>query len=70
MAMADKHRGMTRRAAAAGLLTAMPLAAQAPAAAPAPESMEAVREAQKRSTEQLRKLKVPVETEPAFSFHP
>lgn len=57
----------TRRQLAIGL-GAAPLLAQAPPAAPDPNSIETAREQVKRNSETLAKFQIPQATEPSFLF--
>ena len=68
--MKTVSKGHTRRRALASALTAGPAVAMAMAQQPAAadDLDAAAREAVKRTSATLRKLKVPIATEPAFAF--
>jgi hypothetical protein len=67
--METKSKGVTRRRAIASSLAAAPAAAVAMAQQPAVEDLDtAAREGVKRTSATLRKLKVPIATEPVFVF--
>jgi hypothetical protein len=67
-------RNLTRRGMAAMIAPAVLPAAALPAAAQKPadssDELSAARQQTQRNTEQLRATKVPVATEPSFSFRP
>ena len=61
-------QGITRRMLAATALAPAAVAMQPP---PAPaDELAAVRQQSQRTTETLRKFKVPMATEPSFAFRP
>ena len=70
--METQSKRLTRRRALASALTAGPAlavaAAQQPSAAAADDLDAVAREAVKRTSATLRKLRVPIATEPAFAF--
>jgi hypothetical protein len=69
--MSKQPRGVSRRELAAAVGLAIPAAAAAQqSAAPATDLDAAARDQIKRNTDQLRKFKVPIATEPSFSFRP
>ena len=69
--MSKQPRGVSRRELAAAVGFAIPAAAAAEqSAAPATDLVAAARDQIKRNTDQLRKFKVPIATEPSFSFRP
>jgi hypothetical protein len=61
---------MTRRELAIALAAATPSLAQQPAPPPAADVDSGAREQVTRTREQLRKFKVPIATEPSFTFRP
>jgi hypothetical protein len=66
--MKRPRSGVTRRDLGLTLAAAIPLAAQQ--TAPAADLIVEAREDWKKSGEQLRKVKVPLSTEPSFVFRP
>jgi hypothetical protein len=70
---ASSSSGITRRDLATAI-TALPLlatsAASAQTASTPAEELAAARQQTQRNAEQLRKFKIPIATEPSFSFRP
>ena len=67
--MSQRKEGLSRREIAAALVAGAPLLAQQPSVASEDVDVEA-REGVKRTREQLRKVKIPIATEPSFAFRP
>jgi hypothetical protein len=67
--MSLRKDGLSRREMAAALVTAAPLVAQQ-TAAPTEDADVQAREGIKRTRDQLRKIKIPIATEPSFIFRP
>jgi hypothetical protein len=66
--MSRPKGGVTRRDLGLTLAAAIPLAAQQ--TAPPADLIADAREQWKKNAEQLRKVKVPIATEPSFIFRP
>ena len=67
--MSQRKEGLSRREIAAALVAGAPLLAQQPSVTSEDVDVEA-REGVKRTREQLRKVKIPIATEPSFAFRP